>query len=188
MLRIIRNLLKQLDFDNVEEATDGSAALIKLRERRYVLVISDWNMQPVTGLELLDYPTRESFTQTWDNIEGALLEYVLSLSDAELEGVPDGILESRWQALVHLVNHGTDHRAQILSMLHRLGMPTFEQDIPDYLRASRRVSKVDVLRQIRYWRGRVEQALEKSPDEIATCFDLKSYLEHVDMIFSRLGL
>jgi len=53
MLRIIRNLLKQLGFDNVDEATDGSAALQKLREGKYNLVISDWNMEPMTGIQLL---------------------------------------------------------------------------------------------------------------------------------------
>jgi two-component system chemotaxis response regulator CheY len=53
MLRIIRNLLKQLGFDNVEEATDGSAALAKLRDKSYGLVISDWNMEPMTGIQLL---------------------------------------------------------------------------------------------------------------------------------------
>jgi two-component system, chemotaxis family, chemotaxis protein CheY len=53
MLRIIRNLLKQLDFDNVEEATDGAEALAKLRAGNFGLVISDWNMEPMTGLELL---------------------------------------------------------------------------------------------------------------------------------------
>jgi two-component system chemotaxis response regulator CheY len=53
MLRIIRNLLKQIDFNNVEEATDGSDALVKLRSGNFGLVISDWNMQPMTGLELL---------------------------------------------------------------------------------------------------------------------------------------
>src|SRR5919199_3977595 len=53
MLRIIRNLLKQLEFDNVEEATDGHEALAKLRAGHFGLVISDWNMQPMTGLDLL---------------------------------------------------------------------------------------------------------------------------------------
>jgi two-component system chemotaxis response regulator CheY len=53
MLRIIRNLLKQLDFDNVEEATDGAEALAKLRAGNFGLIISDWNMQPMTGLDLL---------------------------------------------------------------------------------------------------------------------------------------
>jgi len=53
MLRIIRNLLKQLEFENVEEATDGQEALSKLRAGSFGLVISDWNMQPMTGLDLL---------------------------------------------------------------------------------------------------------------------------------------
>jgi two-component system chemotaxis response regulator CheY len=53
MLRIIRNLLKQLDFENVEEATDGAEALAKLRAGNFGLIISDWNMQPMTGLDLL---------------------------------------------------------------------------------------------------------------------------------------
>jgi two-component system chemotaxis response regulator CheY len=55
MLRIIRNLLKQLGFNNVDEASDGSEALqiLKAGEKEYGLVISDWNMEPMTGLQLL---------------------------------------------------------------------------------------------------------------------------------------
>jgi two-component system chemotaxis response regulator CheY len=53
MLRIIRNLLKQLGFDNVDEAMDGGAALTKLRNGDYGLIISDWNMDPMSGLQLL---------------------------------------------------------------------------------------------------------------------------------------
>jgi two-component system chemotaxis response regulator CheY len=53
MLRIIRNLLKQIGFENVDDATDGAEALEKLRNKEYGLVISDWNMEPMTGFELL---------------------------------------------------------------------------------------------------------------------------------------
>lgn len=53
MLRIIRNLLRQLGFANIEEATDGSMALQVLRSGNFGLVISDWNMEPMTGLQLL---------------------------------------------------------------------------------------------------------------------------------------
>ena len=53
MLRIVRNLLKQIDFHNVEEANDGSEALEKLRAGNFGLIISDWNMAPMTGLQLL---------------------------------------------------------------------------------------------------------------------------------------
>ena len=55
MIRIIRNLLKQLGFEDVDDASDGSAALAKLREKKYGLVISDWNMEPMTGYELLKH-------------------------------------------------------------------------------------------------------------------------------------
>ena len=53
MIRIIRNLLKQLGFENIDDASDGSAALNKMRGKKYGLVISDWNMEPMTGFELL---------------------------------------------------------------------------------------------------------------------------------------
>jgi two-component system chemotaxis response regulator CheY len=53
MLRIIRNLLRQLGYEQVEEASDGASALEKLRQRPFSLVISDWNMEPMSGLELL---------------------------------------------------------------------------------------------------------------------------------------
>ncbi len=53
MIRIIRNLLRQLGFENVDEASDGRSALAKLRARKYGLVIFDWNMEPMTGYELL---------------------------------------------------------------------------------------------------------------------------------------
>ena len=53
MIRIIRNLLKQLGFDNIDDASDGSAALDKMRGKKYGLVISDWNMEPMTGYDLL---------------------------------------------------------------------------------------------------------------------------------------
>ena len=53
MIRIIRNLLKQLGFENIDDASDGSAALNKMRSKKYGLVISDWNMEPMTGIQLL---------------------------------------------------------------------------------------------------------------------------------------
>jgi two-component system, chemotaxis family, chemotaxis protein CheY len=53
MIRIIRNLLKQIGFEDIDDAPDGTAALAKMQEKRYGLVISDWNMEPMTGYELL---------------------------------------------------------------------------------------------------------------------------------------
>ncbi|GAA6211083.1 MAG: response regulator [Rhodomicrobiaceae bacterium] len=53
MIRIIRNLLKQLGFSDIDDAADGTEALAKMQQRQYGLVISDWNMEPMTGYELL---------------------------------------------------------------------------------------------------------------------------------------
>lgn len=53
MVRLIRNRLHQLGFDNVDEAPDGGTALGKLRSKAYSLIISDWYMKPMSGLELL---------------------------------------------------------------------------------------------------------------------------------------
>jgi len=53
MRRIVRNLLKELGFTNVEEAEDGAVALGKLREGAFEFVVSDWNMPNMDGLTLL---------------------------------------------------------------------------------------------------------------------------------------
>ncbi|HCJ50234.1 MAG: chemotaxis protein CheY [Gallionellales bacterium CG_4_10_14_3_um_filter_54_96] len=53
MRRIVRNLLKELGFVNVQEAEDGVQALNKLRSEAFDFVVSDWNMPNMTGIELL---------------------------------------------------------------------------------------------------------------------------------------
>lgn len=53
MVRIIRHLLQQIGFENVDDAYNGEAALAKIKEKRYGLIISDWNMEPMTGYQLL---------------------------------------------------------------------------------------------------------------------------------------
>jgi two-component system chemotaxis response regulator CheY len=53
MIRIVRNLLQQLGFENVDDAGDGASALAKLGEKSYGLVISDWMMEPMSGIDLL---------------------------------------------------------------------------------------------------------------------------------------
>jgi two-component system chemotaxis response regulator CheY len=79
MLRIIRNLLKQIDFNNVEEASDGAEALGKLRTGHFGLVISDWNMQPMTGLELLQEVRQDSKLKT--------LPFIMITAESKTENV-----------------------------------------------------------------------------------------------------
>jgi two-component system, chemotaxis family, chemotaxis protein CheY len=53
MRRIIRNLLKELEFTNVDEAEDGLIGLNKLRGGNFEFVVSDWNMPNMTGIDML---------------------------------------------------------------------------------------------------------------------------------------
>ena len=53
MLKIVDSMLRQLGFSQIEEATDGTMALQKLKNSKFDLVLSDWNMEPMTGLDLL---------------------------------------------------------------------------------------------------------------------------------------
>jgi two-component system chemotaxis response regulator CheY len=55
MIRIMRNLLRQLGFSNIDEASDARTALAKMKTKQYALVISDWSMAPMTGLEFLQH-------------------------------------------------------------------------------------------------------------------------------------
>lgn len=63
MRRIVRTLLNQLGFVNIDEASDGSMALEKIKTKKYELIISDWNMQPMTGLDLLKHVRSEEKTK-----------------------------------------------------------------------------------------------------------------------------
>ncbi len=80
--------------------------------------------------------TRAAVRPLWDKVEAAMLAYLPTLTDAHLAEVltydmphRGGIKHNtRGEILLHLVNHGTDHRSQMLPILHRMGAPTFEQD------------------------------------------------------------
>jgi len=79
MIRILRNLLKQIGFKDVDDASDGTAALAKLRERKYGLVISDWNMEPMTGYELLQHVRADESLSS--------LPFIMVTAEAKTENV-----------------------------------------------------------------------------------------------------
>ena len=79
MVRIIRNLLTQLGFEDIDEAADGTEALAKLKERKYGLVISDWNMQPMTGYDLLKNVRSDESLQT--------IPFIMVTAEAKTENV-----------------------------------------------------------------------------------------------------
>jgi two-component system chemotaxis response regulator CheY len=79
MIRIVRGLLNQLGFTNVDEASDGVTALKMIREKSYGLVLSDWNMQPMTGLQLLQKVRAETSTRA--------VPFVMVTAEAKAENV-----------------------------------------------------------------------------------------------------
>lgn len=92
-------------------------------------------------LEYADYPTRAAARAKWEVIRTHILDAIDIMDAAHLNRqiVYDmshrgGIKQNAvWEILVHMVNHGTDHRAQMMAMLFTLGAPTTEQDLMFYL-------------------------------------------------------
>lgn len=86
------------------------------------------NLPDVGHLNFADYPDRESARSIFEQVAQDLTDYVAALSEAELEQPPAGVPNPRWQILLHLANHGTDHRSTVLQRLTEFGAPTFDQD------------------------------------------------------------
>lgn len=79
MRRIIGSLLRQLDLSNISEAENGQEALAKLKQEEFGLVISDWNMQPMTGLDLL------KAVRSDDNLK--MLPFIMVTAESKTENV-----------------------------------------------------------------------------------------------------
>tara|TARA_R110002124_G_scaffold230690_2_gene395822 strand:+ start:177 stop:551 length:375 start_codon:yes stop_codon:yes gene_type:complete len=79
MLRIVRNLLSKLGFTDIDEAADGEMALAMLKSRDYGLVISDWNMQPMTGFELLKVVRADEVLKT--------MPFIMVTAESKIENV-----------------------------------------------------------------------------------------------------
>jgi uncharacterized damage-inducible protein DinB len=87
-------------------------------------------------LKPIDFPDRESIRAYWDTVEQNIREYLNRLQDdmlfdKPLSGEDKGLIV--WQVLLHVVNHGTDHRAQLLRLLNDLGLKTEYQDYIFYV-------------------------------------------------------
>ena len=79
MRRIVRNLLKELGFTNVDEAEDGAVALGKLREGNFEFVVSDWNMPNMDGLTLLQHVRADARLKT--------LPFLMITAEAKKENI-----------------------------------------------------------------------------------------------------
>ena len=79
MVRIIRSLLQQLGFQNIDDACDGPTALQLIRSHEYGLILSDWNMSPMTGFDLLTTVRAEAAS--------AQIPFVMVTAEAKTENV-----------------------------------------------------------------------------------------------------
>ncbi len=83
------------------------------------------------------FADRKLIRAHWDHVEQSMRDYLATLRDDRLFDKPFAEDEDKdllvWQVLLHVVNHGTDHRAQILRVLHDLGVKTVSQDYIFYV-------------------------------------------------------
>ena len=91
------------------------------------------NLEDVGHLKFEDYETRSAARHIFENVMKDLAEYSSTLTEADLNSPNKKIAEPRWQILLHIINHGTDHRSTVLHRLHEFGAPTFDQDLVIWL-------------------------------------------------------
>lgn len=95
-------------------------------ERRWLAGLK--NQEDVPHLKQEGYDTITKAREIFEVVIKDLGDYVLGLTEDELNKSTEKLSEPAWQILLHLINHGTDHRATVLQKLNELGAPSFEQD------------------------------------------------------------
>lgn len=91
------------------------------------------NLEDVGHLKQEDYRTCESAREAFENVAKDLSDYISTLTEEALNKPTEKVDRPQWQILLHLVNHGTDHRATVLQHLNELGVKTFPQDLVIWL-------------------------------------------------------
>lgn len=104
----------------------------------HLMAVDDAWFSGLRGVELpvwldpADFDDRELIRSHWDGVEERMRGYLVTLRDDMLFQKPFTDDEDKelvlWQVLLHVANHGTDHRAQLLRLLHDLGVKTGPQD------------------------------------------------------------
>ncbi|MCY3866299.1 MAG: DinB family protein [Chloroflexi bacterium] len=137
----IRHCAAALSQDQFVADSSYSVGSVRNQLAHCLMVDIRWlarlNRQPPPEMEYEDFPDQATLWREWEEVQDQVMAYVSRLSAEELDEVVDlqfpdrgGLRRSRrWQILVHMVNHGTDHRAQILARLAGFGAATFEQDL-----------------------------------------------------------
>jgi uncharacterized damage-inducible protein DinB len=91
--------------------------------------LSGLNNGPDVGhLKFEDYPTRVAARELFETTARDFSNYIGAMTEEELDQKPREFAHPSWVVLLHLVNHGTDHRSTVLQKLTEFGAPTFDQD------------------------------------------------------------
>ncbi|MCA0350363.1 MAG: DinB family protein [Chloroflexi bacterium] len=139
--QLLDDYVAQLSAEQFVQAVDYSLGSVRNQLVHIISVDQAWfsGLRGVEFLEMLDpnqFPDLATLRAYWANIEATMREYLANLQDADLQTKPlDGEDENLivWQVLLQVVNHGTDHRAQILRLCHDFGIKTSSQDYIFYV-------------------------------------------------------
>ena len=131
-----------LSDDQFTQAVDYSHGSVRNQIVHLMSVDATW-FSGLRGVDIpeplnpADFDDRNAIRAHWDAVEQTMRDYLATLTDAMLLTKPFAEEEDKdlivWQVLLQVVNHGTDHRAQILRVLHDLGMKTSSQDYIFYV-------------------------------------------------------
>jgi len=138
------NYITSLSDDQFDQAIDYSRGSIRNQVVHIMSADEEWfgalqSGEATQALDPADFPDRYSIRVHWDGVEHMMRQYLGKLRDdmlferpfANLEGDDSNLI--LWQVLLHCVNHGTDHRAQLLRLLHDMGVKTTSQDFIFYV-------------------------------------------------------
>lgn len=140
--KIWDSYITQLSHEQFTRAVDYSLGSVRDQIVHLMSVDDTW-FSGLRGFEIpeplnpADYDDREIIRAHWDNVEQKMREYLAGLRDDMLSERPFEDGEDKdlilWQVLLHVANHGTDHRAQLLRLLNDLGVKTTSQDYIFYV-------------------------------------------------------
>jgi two-component system, chemotaxis family, chemotaxis protein CheY len=112
-VRVVRSLLARIGFKDIDEAFNGMAALTKMTEKPYGIVIADWNMEPMSGYELLKQvrrdprlaATRYILMTAELNASHVIAAKKAGASNYILKPFTDEVLRSKIEEALHVPNH-----------------------------------------------------------------------------------
>jgi len=140
--KIWGNTIRQIPQEHFTQSTGYSHGSSR-NQMVHMMNVDDTWFSGLRGVELpepldpVTWDDRKAIRAYWDNVEQKMRDYLDNLEDDMLSDKPFADDEDKdfivWQVLLHVVNHGTDHRAQLLRSLNDLGLKTTSQDFIFYV-------------------------------------------------------